>query len=164
MSVNGIGAAGYPATGYQTRKAERNAESGGVGFMETVAEKAAQDKTRNYDEEAFNMVGANAPQSVKDAWMETVKEVGINGLGMTSNGSTHITQMHIQQVIAHYYGRDYTNILGNSVQSAIQATQKALYDFDHPLEPNKVRSLEEQRARIKERQFYVTFLEKLEKL
>lgn len=35
--------------------------------------------------------------------------------------------------------------------------------YDHPLEPNKVRSIEEQQARIKERQFYVTFLEKLEK-
>ncbi len=67
---------------------------------------------RDYDEEAFKLVGSNAPQFVKDAWMETVKEVGINGLGMASNGSTHITQMHIQQ------------------------------------------------ARIKERQFYVTFLEK----
>ena len=48
--------------------------------------------------------GPNAPQSVKDAWMETVKEVGVNGLGETKNGRTHITDMHIQQIIAHYYG------------------------------------------------------------
>ena len=160
MGINGIETAGYPVTGY-TNNIVTKAETG-KNFADTITEKVETSK-RDYDEEAFNMVGANAPQSVKDAWMETVKEVGINGLGMTSNGSTHITQMHIQQVIAHYYGRDYTNILGNSVQSAIQATQKALYDFDHPLEPNKVRSLEEQQARIKERQFYVTFLEKLEK-
>lgn len=42
--------------------------------------------------------------------------------------------------------------------------QKALFDFDHSLEPNAVRSIEEQRARVNERQFYVSFLEKLEKL
>jgi len=39
MSINGIGTVGYPVTGYTARKAERNAESGAVGFMETVAEK-----------------------------------------------------------------------------------------------------------------------------
>lgn len=59
---------------------------------------------------------------------------------------------------------DSTDILGNSVESAMRATQKALYDFDHPLEPNRVISIEEQRALVKERQFYVSFLEKLEKL
>lgn len=103
-------------------------------------------------------------QSVKDAWMETVKEVGVNGLGETKNGRTHITDMHIQQIIAHYYGlSNSTDILGNSVESAMRATQKALYDFDHPLEPNRVISIEEQQALVKERQFYVSFLEKLEK-
>ncbi len=44
MSVNGIGTAGYPVAGYTARKAERNAESGVAGFMETVAKKAEQDK------------------------------------------------------------------------------------------------------------------------
>ena len=110
--------------------------------------------------------GPNAPQSVKDAWMETVKEVGVNGLGETKNGRTHITQMYIQQAIANYYGllalsstipiysalrflfascsasncrcaASSNDILGNSVESAIRATQKALYDFDHPLEPGR---------------------------
>ncbi len=46
----------------------------------------------------------------------------------------------------------------------MRATQKALYDFDHPLEPNRVISIEEQQALVRERQFYVSFLEKLEKL
>ena len=45
MSVNGIGTAGYPVAGYQAGKAVRSAESGAVGFMETMVEKAAQDKT-----------------------------------------------------------------------------------------------------------------------
>ena len=42
MSINGIGTAGYPLTGYTARKMERSVEPGTVGFMETVEEKAAQ--------------------------------------------------------------------------------------------------------------------------
>ena len=33
--------AGYPMAGYTAKKAEKNAESGDVGFVETVAEKTA---------------------------------------------------------------------------------------------------------------------------
>ena len=66
MGINGIGTAGYPLTGYTARKAGRSAESGAVGFMETVEEKAAQGKTADQDEKAFEMVGPNAPQEVKD--------------------------------------------------------------------------------------------------
>lgn len=165
MGINGIGAAGYPVTGYQTRKAERSAESGAVGFMETVAEKAAQDKTRNYDEEAFDMVGPNAPQDVKDAWMEAAKEVNANGLGIRGNGMmSHISQMMVQRLNKILKGEtENIDILGNTVQSAIRATEQALYDLDHPRAP-AYRTIEAEHARIKEREFYVAFLEKLERL
>ena len=62
MSVNGIGTAGYPLTGYTARKTGRSAEPGTVGFMETVEEKAAQGKAGDQDEKAFEMVGRGAPQ------------------------------------------------------------------------------------------------------
>ena len=165
MSVNGIGTAGYPVTGYQTRKAEKSVESGAAGFMEIVEEKAAQDKTRNYDEEAFDMVGPNAPQDVKDAWMEAAKEVNANGLGIRGNGMmSHISQMMVQRLNKMLKGEtENFDILGNTVESAMQATKKALYDLDHPLAP-AYRTIEAERARIKEREFYVAFLEKLEKL
>ena len=166
MGINGIGTAGYPVTGYQTSKTERNATSGTAGFMKIVEEKAAQNKTIDYEEKAFASVGANAPEEVKQAWMEAAKEIGVNGLGMSGNGMlTHISQMMVQRAKKWMNGSGDTNdILGSTVQSAIRATEQALYDFDHPLEPDKVRSIEEQQARIKERQFYVAFLEKLEKL
>ena len=70
MDINGIGTVGYPLTGYMARKTGRSAESAAVGFMETVEEKAAQGKAADQDEKAFEMVGPNAPQEVKDAWME----------------------------------------------------------------------------------------------
>ena len=64
MSANGIGAIGYPAW-YGTMKAEKNAMSDTVGFMETMEEKVPKDKATDYDEKAFEMVGSNAPQDVR---------------------------------------------------------------------------------------------------
>ena len=98
MSIHGIGIAGYPAW-YGTKKTERSAEAGAVGFMKTVAEKVPQDKKADYDERAFDMVGPNAPQSVKDAWMKAAQEVNANGLGIRENGMmTHISQMMVQRL------------------------------------------------------------------
>ncbi len=74
-------------------------DSGAVGFMETVAERIEQDKTTDYDEKAFEMVGPNAPQDVKDAWMEAAKEVNANGMGIRGNGMmSHISQMMVQRL------------------------------------------------------------------
>lgn len=165
MGINGIGTAGYPLAGYTARKAERSTESGTVGFMETVAERIEQDKTTDYDEKAFDMVGPNAPQEVKDAWMEAAKEVNANGLGIRGNGMmSHISQMMVQRAENWMNGIGETNdILGKTVQSAIMATEQALYNLDHPLAP-AYRTIEAEQARIKEREFYTAFLEKLEKL
>lgn len=163
MGISGIGAAGYPMAGYVARKAERNAESAEKGFMETVAEKEAQDKTKDYDEKAFESVGANAPEEVKQAWLEAAKETGVNGLGMSGNGMlTHLSQMMVQRAENWMNGIGGTNdILGSTVQSAIRATEQALYDLDHPLSPDSVKSIEVQRQQVKERAFYQLFLDKL---
>jgi hypothetical protein len=164
MSIHGIGTAGYPAW-YGTKKTERSAEAGAVGFMETVAEKVPQDKKADYDEKAFDMVGPNAPQSVKDAWMKAAQEVNANGLGIRENGMmTHISQMMVQRLGKVLKGEtENTDILGNSVESAIRATKQALYDLEHPIAYTP-KSIEVQQARIKEREFYNAFLEKLEQL
>lgn len=165
MSVSGIGAAGYPLTGYMARKTEKSAESGTVGFMETAEKKAAQDKTMDYDEKAFDMVGPNAPQDVKNAWMEAAKEVNANGLGISGNGMmSHISQMMVQRLNKMLKGEaENFDILGNTVESAIQATKQALYNLDHSLAPAH-RTIGAEQARIKEREFYTAFLERLEKL
>ena len=163
MGINGVGAAGYPMAGYMAKKAERNAESAEKGFMDTVAEKAAQDEKTNYDEKAFESVGANALEEVKQAWMEAAKETGVNGLGMSGNGMlTHLSQMMVQRAENWMNGIGETDdILGSTVQSAIRATEQALYDLDHPLSPDSVKSIEVQRQQVKERAFYQLFLDKL---
>ncbi len=128
MGINGIGTAGYPLAGYTERKVERSTESGTVGFMETVTEKAAQDKAIDYDEKAFASVGTNAPEEVKQAWMDA-------------------SQMMVQRAENWMNGIGETNdILGSTVQSAIRATKQALYDLDHPLSTDSVKSIEVQEA------------------
>ncbi len=165
MGINGIGTAGYSLAGYAARKAERNTESGIVEFMETAVDTEAQDKVINCEEKAFEMVGPNAPQEVKDAWMEAAKEVNANGLGIQRNGMlTHISQMMVQRLNKTLKGEtENFDILGDSVGSAIQATKQALYNLAHPIVYTP-RSIEVQEARIKEREFYNVFLEKLNRL
>ena len=120
----------------------------------------------DYNQRALESIGANAPESVKQAWMEAANEVGANGLGLLPNGMwSHISQLTIQSGNAWLKGEtDFNDVLGNSVESAILAAQKALYYLDNPLEPNATRSIEVQQARIKEREFYVAFLDKLQNL
>ena len=165
MDINGIGTAGYPLAGYAARKTGRSAESGTVGFLETVEEKAAQGKAADQDEKAFEMVGPNAPQEVKDAWMKAAKEVNANGMGIRGNGMmSHISQMMVQRLNKQLKGEtENFDILGNTVESAIQATKKALYDLEHPVVYTP-RSIEVQQARIKEGEFYRAFLKRLEQL
>ena len=112
----------------------------------------------DFNEKAFDMIGPNALQDVKDAWMKAAKEVNANGMGIKKNGMlSHISQMMGDGDV------DNIDILGNTTESAIQATKQALYNLDHPLE-YVPKSIEVQRACMKERKFYVAFLERLEKL
>ncbi len=165
MSVNGIGTAGYSLTGYTARKTESSVEPGMVGFMEKVEEKLVQEKAADQDEKAFEMVGRGAPQEVKDAWMDAAKEVNANGMGIRGNGMmSHISQMMVQRFHKQLKGEtDNFDILGSTVESAIQATKQALYDLEHP-RVYTPRSIEVQQARIKEGEFYRAFLERLEQL
>ena len=53
----------------------------------------------DFDEKAFDMIGSNAPQDVKDAWMEAAKDVNANGMGIKKNGMlSHISQMMVQRL------------------------------------------------------------------
>lgn len=135
-----------------------------LGQLQKMAEKP-QDKEMDAAEKAFAMVGENAPQEVKDAWMEAAKEVKANGLGMRENGMmSHISQMMVQRLQKSLRGEAVcTDILGNTVQSAIRATKHALYDLEHPIAQTP-KSIAVQQAKMKEREFYLAFIEKLEKI
>lgn len=169
MSVNGIAAAGT-VSGYEPEKTQKYQKEQMPGFLQTMgkaAEKTEDSAGRtDYAEKAFEVVGPNAPKSVKKAWMEAAKEVGANGLGIKSNGMMgHISQMMVQRLTNQMQGKpNPDDILGSSVLSAIAAVRKAIYDMDNPLRPGGAQSIEVQRLKMQERQFYQTFLHKLQYL
>ena len=79
---------------------------------------------------------------------------------------SHISQMMVQRLNKQLKGDgdvDNIDILGNTIESASQATSQALYDLAHPRE-YVPKSIEVQQACMKERELYVAFLKKLEKL
>ena len=86
--------------------------------------------------------------------MEAAKEVNADGMGIKKNGMlSHISQMMVQRLNKQMKGEgdvDNIDILGNTTDSAIQATKQALYQLDHPLE-YVPKSIEDQRACMKER-------------
>ena len=163
MSVNAIGTVGYPMAGYETKQTENNVSEN--QFMDALIKK--EDAVKNdHAEKAFRSVAPNAPEKVKTAWMEAAAEVGIDGMGRMKNGMMgHISQMMVQRLTNQLNGKpNYNDILGNSVQSALQATKKLLYDLENPLEPNSQRSLKVQQQIMKEKQFYQAFINRLEKI
>lgn len=112
----------------------------------------------------FDTYGSNTPDEVKQAWMETSEEMGINGFGMNESGQlSHISQLDVQRAERWYKGED-TDVLGDSVESAIFAIEKALYDLENPLEPQTNRSEEVLKQVAVEKEFYENFLEKLREM
>lgn len=115
------------------------------------------------NERAFNSYGPNASDEVKKAWIDAAEKTGTNGAGMASNGmATHITAMSAERAVRWINGDDsYADILGDSVDSAIIAAEKALYDLENPLQPINSRTPKVQKQIKKEKQFYEQFLENL---
>lgn len=116
-------------------------------------------------EQSFQQIGANAPESVKKAWMEAAAAVGADGMGTTRNGMlSHISQLMVQRVLRTYRGRRADDILGSTVQSAVRAVDAALYDLEHPRAGSRSNSPEQIKNREREKKFYQEFLERLRKL
>ena len=72
------------------------------------------------------MIGPNAPQDVKDAWMEAAKEVNANGLGIKGNGMlSHISQMMVQRLNKQLKGEgDVDNLDIWAIQQNLQSKQR----------------------------------------
>lgn len=167
MGVNGITSTGV-IPGYEPGKPQKYQQEKTSDFLQRMGASEKQDNGStgaiDFAEKAFTTVGPNAPESVKKAWMEAAKEVGANGLGIKSNGMLgHISQMMVQRLTNQMQGRpNPDDILGSSVSSAITAVRKAIYDMDNPLRPKGAQSIEVQRLKMQERQFYQTFLHQLQ--
>lgn len=139
-------------------------------FSDAVAVKTAEvdsNEVRKKTSAVLDAVGSQASDEVKNAWMEAEEETGafftVFGLYITSDGKhAHMTQMGIDRFVRWYRGEiNPDDLLGSSVESAIKAVNKWMYDLDHPLAGQTARSMEERQLIMKEREFYEVFLNKL---
>lgn len=121
----------------------------------------ALNKIKDYDVQSVLRVAPNAPESVKIAWVEASREVGWNGLGMTSeHGGRGI--LDAQLTCNNHNGVDgMENILGNSIESAMAVIKAAQYQRNNPAPGDWTADMSEW---DKEKKFYSAFLDKLEKL
>lgn len=133
-------------------------------FSETVAEKTAEacsNEVRKKTSAVLESIGSQASDEVKNAWMEAEEETGafftVFGLYISSDGKhAHMTQMGIDRFVRWYRGEmNPDDLLGSSVESAIKAVNKWIYDLDHPLAGQTARSMEERQLIMKEREFYM---------
>ncbi|MCM1047444.1 MAG: hypothetical protein NC433_03370 [Clostridiales bacterium] len=141
------------------------------GYWESAAKTAAQDayerqmaanKTYEFADERMkkrithlsNYYLSTVPESVKEAWQETLEETGINPF---PNGSSTLAQLAVEQDFMT--GGD-DNIFGNTISSSHNAVKKILDRIDNPL--GKVD--DDRRAFLqREKDFYSAFLEKIER-
>ena len=170
MSIN-VMSTGYYPTGYVNNKTAKAKE--GKNFAEIASQKAAgadKEKMQGKQSKVLDLIGSLAPNEVKQAWVEAEKEMGgwftAGGSWVSADGKhSHMTQMGVQTGLKWAKGElEQADLLGNSVQSAINAVQKWIYDIDNPLPGQPAKSIEEQQEIMKERAFYEAFLEKLQKL
>ena len=126
--------------------------------------KDAQDKQsiREYREKVFDQIAANAPKSVKQAWLDAADIVGTDGMGISNSGKLdHISQLMVQRLERGYRGESTSNLLGNSVQSAMRVASEALYALEHSLDSYQGRTAEQIENKMKEKQFYQEFIRRL---
>lgn len=139
-------------------------------FSDAVAAKTSEvngDEVRKKTSAVLDAIGSQASDEVKNAWMEAEKETGafftVYGMYISADGKhAHMTQMGIDRFVRWYRGEiNPDDLLGSSVESAIKAVNKWIYDLEHPLAGQSASSMEERQLFMKEREFYEVFLNKL---
>ena len=101
----------------------------------------------------------NAPDKVKEAYVETAMETGYS----EESHMDYISQLLIHQVENRQNGvTNYRDVFGNSVDSAIKAAKELLYDLEHPLTTSNQRGEQAVQYIEQEIAFYKAFIEKLE--
>ena len=108
----------------------------------------------------FSRFAPNAPEKVKQAFMEAAEETGYN----EGERMDYLSQVFIHQVENRQNGvADYTDVFGSSIASALQAAREILYDLENPLMPISQRGENVAKYIEQEKAFYRAFIERLEK-
>ncbi len=128
----------------------------------TEADGGTKKTARQYREQIFDQIAPNAPQKVRQAWLDAADVAGVDGMGVSNSGKlSHISQLMVRSLEKGYRDNGVCDLLGNSVQSAICAAKEALYSLEHPLGPSQGRTAEQIENRMKEKLFYQEFLKRL---
>ena len=127
-------------------------------FFATYKEK---DEVKENTAIDFSRFAPNAPEEVKQAFMEAAEETEyIEGERMD-----YLSQVFIHQVENRQNGvADYTDVFGGSIASALQAAREILYDLENPLMPKSQRGENAAKYIEQEKQFYKAFIQKLENI
>lgn len=151
---------GFMETDLFADAAPRSGSAGQEFDAQTV--RSGKKTAMQYWEQSFDRIGPNAPESVRQAWMEAAAVAGTDGMGVTLSGKlSHISQLMVRKLEKGYSGEQITDLMGNSVQSAVRAAKEALYALEHPLAPDRGRTMEEIMNREKEKLFYQEFIKRL---
>lgn len=140
-------------------------EAKGGKISDVNTERTSYNNIRDRRAQAFDGIGAHAPECVKQAWLDAADKVGVDGMGISASGKlSHISQFMAQQATRQLRGEDSSNLLGSSVQSAIQAADKALYALEHPRSEGHPKTAQQLQDKEKEKQFYREFIKRLRML
>ncbi len=142
------------------------------GYWESAEKSAAQDayerqmaanKTYEFADECMkkriahlsNYYLSTVPESVKEAWQETLEETGVNPF---PDGSSTLSQLAVEY---DFMTGGNDNIFGNTLTSSLNAIKRILDRIDNPLgkvDENRVAFLQ------REKNFYSTLQQKLQEL
>ena len=123
MNVNGIGAAGYPVAGYETRRTERNVAGG--KFADAI-NKAA---TQNEIPKGTNAFRPESSDEVMQAWDKALAETGVNPFPMNRISTALVLHVESgQQGLSSAF-------LGDSTGSAKSMAEKIIHRLENPLTP-----------------------------
>lgn len=98
---------------------------------------------------------------VKKAWMEAEKDIGINGFGLDEEGKMQYVSEYVKQMIANQMKREEQNILGDTVESALEFAKRAVDAIEDFLKMESS-SIVFRQSKEREKSFYVKFMENLD--
>lgn len=108
----------------------------------------------------FSRFAPNAPEEVRKAFVEAAKETGYS----EGERMDYISQVLVHQVENRQNGvANYTDVFGSSLATALQSAREILYDLENPLMPVSQRGENAAKYIKQEKEFYRTFIEKLER-
>lgn len=107
-----------------------------------------------------NLMFEGCEKRVREAWKKAEQDTGISGLGLDENGKMRYISEYARQLLRERMKGEEGNILGDTVETAIEFAKRAIESIENSLnEKKETISLTQEREREKE--FYIKFIKNL---